>query len=53
MKDKKIILAGDSKNRWVVPTKILETGFQFKHPLLEDSLSDIISKVPRKHYHLF
>lgn len=41
------------KSRWVVPTKILETGFQFKHPLLEDALSDIISKVPRKQYHLF
>jgi uncharacterized protein (TIGR01777 family) len=41
------------KSRWVVPTKILETGFQFKHPLLEEALSDIISKVPRKQYHLF
>jgi uncharacterized protein (TIGR01777 family) len=41
------------KSRWILPTRILETGFQFKHPLLEDSLSDIISKVPRKQYHLF
>jgi uncharacterized protein (TIGR01777 family) len=41
------------KSRWVIPTRILETGFQFKHPLLEDALSDIISKVPRKQYHLF
>ena len=41
------------KSRWVVPIKILETGFQFKHPLLEEALSDIISKVPRKQYHLF
>jgi len=41
------------KSRWVVPAKILETGFQFKHPLLEEALSDIISKVPRKQYHLF
>ena len=41
------------KSRWVIPTKILETGFQFKYPLLENALSDIISKVPRKQYHLF
>lgn len=41
------------KSRWVVPTKILETGFQFKHQDLKDALADIISKVPRKQYHLF
>ncbi len=41
------------KSRWVLPTRILETGFQFKHPLLEEALSDIINKVPRKQYHLF
>lgn len=41
------------KSRWVVPTKILETGFQFKYPLLADALSNIIAKVPRKQYHLF
>jgi len=41
------------KSRWVLPTRILETGFQFKHPLLEEALSDILSKVPRKQYHLF
>ena len=41
------------KSRWVIPTKILETGFQFKHPSLEEALSNIISKVPRKQYHLF
>jgi uncharacterized protein (TIGR01777 family) len=41
------------KSRWVVPTKILETGFQFRYPLLEDAFADIINKVPRKQYHLF
>jgi uncharacterized protein (TIGR01777 family) len=41
------------KSRWVIPTKILETGFQFKYSLLEAALSDIISKVPRRQYHLF
>lgn len=38
------------KSRWVVPTKILESGFPFKYPLLPDALADIISKVPRKQY---
>jgi uncharacterized protein (TIGR01777 family) len=41
------------KSRWVIPAKILETGFTFKYPLLEPALKDIISKVPRKQYHLF
>ncbi len=41
------------KSRWVVPTKITETGFQFKYPVLKEALSDIISKIPRKQYHLF
>lgn len=41
------------KSRWVVPTKILETGFTFKYPLLKDALNAIIKKVPRSHYHLF
>jgi uncharacterized protein len=41
------------KSRWVLPTKILETGFKFKYPLLKDALAEIISKVPRKQYHLF
>lgn len=41
------------KSRWVIPSKILETGFQFKYPLLPDALNNIVSKVPRKQYHLF
>ena len=41
------------KSRWVVPTKILETGFQFKFPELKNAFEDILNKVPRKHYHLF
>ncbi|MBI2730960.1 MAG: TIGR01777 family protein [Sphingobacteriales bacterium] len=41
------------KSRWVIPTKILETGFEFKYPFLEDALKEIISKVPRMQYHLF
>lgn len=41
------------KSRWVLPTKILATGFQFKHPMLQNALDDIISKVPRRQYQLF
>ncbi|MGQ0740341.1 MAG: TIGR01777 family oxidoreductase [Bacteroidota bacterium] len=41
------------KSRWVIPTKILETGFQFRYPLLKDAFAEIIKKVPRKQYHLF
>ena len=41
------------KSRWVIPSKILETGFRFNYPLLTTALTDIMSKVPRKQYHLF
>lgn len=41
------------KSRWVLPTKILQTGFQFKFPLLQQALKEIVSKTPRKQYHLF
>lgn len=41
------------KSRWVVPTKMTKAGFTFKYPLLKDAFADIISKVPRKQYHLF
>lgn len=41
------------KSRWVLPTKILETGFNFRYPLLKDALADILGNVPRKQYHLF
>ncbi|MBI5372568.1 MAG: TIGR01777 family protein [Sphingobacteriales bacterium] len=41
------------KSRWVIPTRLLETGFQFKYPLLKDALREIIHKTPVKHYRLF
>jgi uncharacterized protein len=41
------------KSRWVLPTAILKTGFNFKYNLLKDAFTDIISKTPRKRYHLF
>lgn len=41
------------KSRWVVPTKALQAGFVFKYPLLENALQEIVSKTPRKKYHIF
>lgn len=41
------------KSRWVVPSRLLSTGFKFSFPKLEDALKDIISYFPRKKYHLF
>jgi uncharacterized protein len=41
------------KSRWVTPTKILQTGFQFKFSLLQEALKEIVSKTPRKQYRLF
>jgi len=41
------------KSRWVLPTRILQSGFEFKYPDLEQAFKEIISQTPRKHYHLF
>jgi hypothetical protein len=41
------------KSRWVVPSRICQSGFLFKYPQLPEALQHIISKVPRKQYHLF
>lgn len=41
------------KSRWVIPTKILESGFSFKYSLLPNAFDDIIKKIPRRQYHIF
>jgi uncharacterized protein (TIGR01777 family) len=41
------------KSRWVLPARLLETGFQFKYPLLQEALTAIIQELPAKTYHLF
>lgn len=41
------------KSRWVIPSKILETGFQFKYPSLKNALENVILNVPRRQYKLF
>ncbi len=41
------------KSRWVLPTKILQSGFTFKYPTLNTAFENIISNTSRKKYHLF
>lgn len=41
------------KSRWVLPAKLLQSGFTFKYPILKEALREIVDKTPRKHYHLF
>jgi len=41
------------KSRWVLPTKLLQEGFEFRHPLLQGAIKDIVDKVPGKRYQLF
>ncbi len=41
------------KSRWVLPTKLMQSGFSFKYPQLEIALKEIIEKTPRRQYHLF
>lgn len=41
------------KSRWVLPTRILQTGFKFSYPYLKDAFDEIIKQTPRKRYHLF
>jgi uncharacterized protein (TIGR01777 family) len=41
------------KSRWVVPTRLLESGFTFRYQRIEPALKDILSMAPRKKYHLF
>jgi uncharacterized protein len=41
------------KSRWVAPSKLLASGFVFKYPELQQALSNIVEKTPRRQYHLF
>ena len=40
------------KSRWVVPTKLQETGFVFKYAQVDAALRSIVRKLPRRKYHL-
>jgi len=41
------------KSRWVLPTKLIEAGFTFKYARLEDAFTSIVTKLPKRKYHLF
>jgi uncharacterized protein len=41
------------KSRWVLPTSIMTTGFQFKYAALTNAINEIISKTPKQKYHFF
>jgi len=41
------------KSRWVVPTKLLETGYVFKFANLYDAVKEIVNKTSWKKYRLF
>jgi uncharacterized protein len=41
------------KSRWVLPTKLLQKGFEFRYPTLEGAIGNTIAQTPRKQYHLF
>jgi len=40
------------KSRWVLPSRAIQEGFIFEHPLLKDALKHIIAELPRKDYRL-
>jgi NAD dependent epimerase/dehydratase family enzyme len=41
------------KSRWVIPTRLLESGFQFTYPTLREALDNIIEQTPQSQYKLF
>ena len=40
------------KSRWVIPTKIIESGFTFKYEHLESAFKNLVSTQPKKMYKL-
>ena len=41
------------KSRWVVPTKLLETGYDFKYPFIAEALQNVIDQTPKRQYKLW
>ncbi len=41
------------KSRWVLPTRLMETGFSFQYKLLEEALQEIINQTAPEQYRLF
>lgn len=40
------------KSRWVLPTRLLQSGFRFRHPTLESALQQLVAVADRRLYHL-
>lgn len=40
-------------SRWVLPTRLIEMGFRFKYPYIEEAFNNIIKQYPKKAYRLF
>lgn len=41
------------KSRWVLPTKLQESGFVFRYEQIEDAFTEIVSRSRRSEYQLF
>ena len=41
------------KSRWVLPAKLLESGYRFEFDEIDKAFTDIVKHTPRKAYHLF
>jgi len=41
------------KSRWVLPTRLLGTGYQFRYPALSTAIENIIAVTPRKRYRMW
>ncbi|HEX5653426.1 MAG TPA: TIGR01777 family oxidoreductase [Chitinophagaceae bacterium] len=41
------------KSRWVLPTRMIREGFQFRYPVLKDALQEIFLAVPTSQYRFF
>ncbi len=41
------------KSRWVLPTKLLESGFRFEYDTIDKAFTEIVNGSDRKAYHLF
>ncbi|HMO62097.1 MAG TPA: TIGR01777 family oxidoreductase [Ferruginibacter sp.] len=41
------------KSRWVLPARCMAAGFQFRYPLLQPALEQIVYQTPRRCYQLF
>jgi NAD dependent epimerase/dehydratase family enzyme len=41
------------KSRWVMPGRLLRSGFRFNYTLPEEAIKAVVEQTPRRQYHLF